>query len=138
MSHGYQLLPHTADVILTAMAATREQCVAYAVEGLVACFADVSAACPDRTVTVRLVPDSDVDLLARVLEEVIFLADTAEVVPVAATVIHGAGRDVTVSLHVTPLGAVEIIGPAPKGVSRQGLRLEASDPGWRCAAIIDV
>jgi SHS2 domain-containing protein len=51
---GYRLLPHTADVVVQAWAPTRAACLAEAVRGLVAVFADTAGVVASRSVAFTL------------------------------------------------------------------------------------
>jgi SHS2 domain-containing protein len=86
---------HTADVRVEAWAPSRELCIAEAVLGTVAAFVDTS---PARAVSARhrrLDGGSDEDVLVAVLNEVIYLMDTIQEIPV--------------NLDVTPRGdAVDV------------------------------
>lgn len=134
----FELLPHTADVALAAYGRSREECLRQAVLGLTSCFADTSTTTPTQTIDVNIWADDGADLLARVLEEVVYLADTRDLVVVQAAVEPAPGDTVSVHLGVAPLDTVDLVGPAPKGISRNGLRLEPAGREWQCWAIIDV
>lgn len=47
------MLPHTADVMVSAWAPTVEGCLAQAVRGMVSCFADIRTVRPERLVVTR-------------------------------------------------------------------------------------
>ena len=78
---GYELLPHTADVIVSAWAPTAEQCIAEATHGLVASFVDTVGARPQRATTIQYPPAAEAELVVRVLEDVVYLLDVEQVVP---------------------------------------------------------
>jgi SHS2 domain-containing protein len=83
---GYQLLPHTADVMVSAWAPTVEGCLAEAVRGMVSCFADIRTVRPERLVAFVCDAGPASELLAQVLEEAIYLVDAQDVVPVQVAV----------------------------------------------------
>ncbi|NSC25279.1 archease [Streptomyces albus subsp. chlorinus] len=135
---GHRAVPHTADVRVEAWGTSREQCLAEAVLGLVESFADLSRAGPGALRRVRVARDSDEDVLAALLEEVVFRLEVHGEVPVEAearTVEDGA---VEARLAVTDLSAVPVTGAAPKAVSWHGLRMGPDPYGWSCAATVDV
>jgi SHS2 domain-containing protein len=135
---GHELLPHTADVVVSAWGPTAELCFAEAVRGLVACFADVRHPSPDRAVPFNCEPAADSELLVQLLEEVIYLVDVHEVVPVRAAVARTAEGGLVGEFGVVALSSVDLVGPAPKAISRHGLRFAQGGAGWQCAVIVDV
>jgi SHS2 domain-containing protein len=138
---GHRALPHTADVRVEAWAPSREGCVAEAVAGMVAGFADLSAAAPIETVTRRIDRSidraADDDLLVGVLEEVIYLLDTRGLLPVATDVVADGGG-LVVRFDMADADQVPPIGAVPKAVSLHDLRFERRDGGWWCAVTLDV
>jgi SHS2 domain-containing protein len=138
---GHRLLPHTADLTVEAWAPTREECLAEAVHGLVASFADTAgaeAARPGRRVPFACPPESDTELLVRVLDEVIYLLDVRDVVPVRVALMSAPGGGLTGHVDVVDRAAVRPVGPAPKAVTRHGLRLAPDAGVWRCTVTVDV
>lgn len=140
-AHGHRTVPHTADLRIEAWAGTREECLAEAVRGLVESFADMAGARPRRTIERRVSADGDADLLAAVLDEVIYGMDVDGEVPVHVTVrpASGANPGVDLVLSLAGAAAVEIIGAVPKAVSFHELYC-AADPGgrWSCGVTVDV
>lgn len=135
---GHRLLPHTADVLLAAWAPTVEECLAEAVRGLVAIFADVRTARSQRLVPFAGDPGPESELLVQLLEEVIYLLDAEDVVPVQVAVARTAEGGVVGEFAVTQRSHVTVIGPAPKAVTRHGLRFARDESVWRCEVIVDV
>jgi protein archease len=79
----------------------------------VASFLDVSSAHPNRTRVRRLTEDRDDDLLVAVLDEVIYLLDTAGKAPVDLDMKDtDGGVDVTVAM--TDAGTLPQVGAVPK------------------------
>jgi SHS2 domain-containing protein len=134
---GHRNVPHTADTRIEAWAPTREACLAEAVAGLVASFADTEGAHPTRTVTADLTVDSDPDVLVAVLDEVIYVLDTQGSVPLDVEVAPRTGG-IGLRLHLAPAHEVDIIGAVPKAVTLHDLRFDRSDAGWSCSVTIDV
>ncbi|MDX2847774.1 archease [Actinacidiphila glaucinigra] len=136
---GHRTVPHTADVRIEAWGPTREQCLVEAVMGLVECFADVAGVRPAcvRRVPVAEAPDDD--LLADLLDEVIFRLEVHGEVPVdveAESDDDGGGLDVRMA--VADVASVEVVGAVPKAVSLGELHLAPGPYGWTCAATVDV
>lgn len=130
--------PHVADLVLEAWGADRLTCLASAVTGLVATFADPSGAPPGPSVEFAIPPAPDEDLLVRLLEEVIYLVDVRGLVPVAVRVSDADGG-LRGEFDTVTVGDVEEVGALPKGVSRSAVELgPASGTGWRCRVIVDV
>lgn len=134
---GHRFAPHTADIRIEAWAPTREECLAEAVTGLVASFAEVGGATPDSVVTAKVASDSDTDLLVSVLDEVIYLLDTRGAIPVGAELVPGPAG-VGVRFHLTPADRVPLVGPVPKAVTLHEPRLGQTPRGWSCSVTIDV
>lgn len=73
-----------------------------------------------------------------VLEEVIYLTDVDGVIPVDAHLTTSPGGAVEGWFEVTGLADVEVVGSAPKAVSRNDLFFTRGAGEWRCRALIDV
>lgn len=139
MQAGHRSVPHTADTRIEAWAATREVCVAELVAAMVETFADVRTARRTGTATFEITNDSDEQALVEVLGEIIFLMDTADAIPVRASVVAAEREGYTVSLDVTGIDQVELVGAVPKAVSLHDLRFEERpDGGWSCGVTLDV
>jgi len=135
---GYRLLPHTADVVVQAWAPTRAACLAEAVRGLVAVFADTAGVAGSRSVAFAIGPATDEELLVRLLEEVIYRVEVDEVIPVDAQVELTPDGGVRGRLDVAPLAPGMIIGAAPKAIAWHELSFAPERTGWRCRVTVDV
>ncbi|MFD8079621.1 archease [Streptomyces sp. NPDC059718] len=134
---GHRAVPHTADVRIEAWGPTREQCLVEAVLGLVECFADVAGVRPARVRRIPVADAADDDLLADLLDEVIFRLEVHGEVPVDVEAESDAdGLDVRMAM--ADVGSVEVIGAVPKAVSLGELHLAPGPYGWTCAATVDV
>ncbi|MFE6281165.1 archease [Streptomyces sp. NPDC057877] len=134
---GHRALPHTADLRIEAWGASREGCLVEAVRGMVECFADVAGARPAAVRRVRLAGDGDEELLAGLLDEVIFRMEVHGQVPVDVAAAEGGAGAVEVRLAVAGLSDVEITGAVPKAVSWHELRMGPDAYGWSCGVTID-
>jgi SHS2 domain-containing protein len=132
------LLPHTADLAVEAWAQTREECLAEAVRGLVASFADATGVAAQRRVSFGCPPGPDVELLVCALEEVIYLLDARDAVPVDVHLARAPDGGLSGHFDVVDRAVVKQVGPAPKAVTRHGLDLSPDADGWRCAVTVDV
>ena len=137
MPAGYGTVPHTADVRIEAWAPSRDECIAQAVAGMLASFLDLSSASAVATVTARLVPETDEDLLVGALDEVIYRLDTEDRVAVAVALAPRAGG-VDLTLRMADPSGVVPIGAVPKAVSLHELRFEGGPDGWACSVTVDV
>jgi SHS2 domain-containing protein len=135
---GHRLLPHTADLILEAWAPTRIECLEEAARALVDSFARVPTDLGGRARPIRLLPGDDDATLVALLEEVMFVVDALESVPIAVSLADAEDEGIRGELELVSIDTVEIHGPAPKGVSFGDLAFERDDGGWRCRATIDV
>ncbi|MFB8776766.1 archease [Streptomyces broussonetiae] len=136
---GHRALPHTADVRIEAWGASRERCLAEAVVGMVECFADVADVRPSSVERLRPTGPGDAELLAGLLDEVIYRMEVygQVTVDVAAGHVGGPGGGLEVRLAVAGVSDVEITGAVPKAVSWHELRMGPDPYGWSCAVTID-
>jgi SHS2 domain-containing protein len=133
----HRSVPHTADVRIEAWGRTREQCLVEAVLALVETFADTSAVRATAAAHLRVAEVADEDLLAALLDEVIFRLETRGEVPVDVEAEAGE-EGLDVRLAVADVRAVPVTGAAPKAVAWQDLRLAPGPMGWSCAVTVDV
>jgi len=137
-AQGYRTVPHTADLRIEAWAQSRNACVAEALRGLIASFADISGTRPARVLERLITAGSDADLLASAADEVIYILDAEGEIPVSVQV-HPAGAGIVVVLALAPAEPAEITGAVPKAVSFHGLRCEPDATGrWSASMTIDV
>ncbi|MEU1787309.1 archease [Streptomyces sparsogenes] len=134
---GYRGVPHTADLRVEAWAPTREECLAQAVRGVLASCLDLAGAAGVRRREVVLLADTDEDLLADLLEEVIYWLDTADEIPVDVelTTVPGGLR---AGLDMVDARSLPATGAALKAVTLHDLRFGRGPDGWRCAVTLDV
>ncbi len=136
--HGFALLPHTADMILSAWAPTDTGCLAEAVRGLVASFADIPVATPEAAVPFSCDPAAAPELLVRVLEEVNYLLDARGLLARDARLRRRPDGGLDGTLLVVSADAAEVVGPVPKAITRHRLEFGSQPGGWRCAVTVDV
>jgi SHS2 domain-containing protein len=86
----------------------------------------------------RVVASSAEDLVVEVLEEVLFLLDTASDVPVAAQVRQAQAGGFDVEIALADRGSVEPTGSVPKAISRSGLEVTAEPAAVRCSFLVDL
>ena len=134
---GHRLVPHTADMRITAWAATREECVVEAVRAVLDGFLTPTGSGPVRTVTFQATGPTDADLLASVLDEMIYLLDVTGEVPVAVGVAPAADG-LRVRFGLAPLSPDRVVGAAPKAVTLHELEFGRTDGHWRCTVTLDV
>jgi SHS2 domain-containing protein len=134
---GHRALPHTADVILEAWGPDLPACCEEAVGALAATYVAPGAPAA-REHRLHLPPGPDESLLLDLIDEVIFVLDAADAVPVRARVARAAdgGLDVRLALAARP--AVTPAGAVPKAVSRSELRVDAAPGAVRCRFLVDV
>lgn len=135
---GHRTVPHTADLRLEAWAPTREGCLAEAVTALVESFAEPPHSSPASITERTIAASSDDDLLAAVLDEVIYRIDARGQLPVVIEASPVAdGVRLRFALH--DVDAATPTGPAPKAVALHALRLSEERAGrWSCTAMVDV
>ncbi|MER8220430.1 archease [Streptomyces sp. NPDC094143] len=133
---GHRAVPHPGDIRIEAWAACREHCLAEAVLAMVECFADLSGVRPTAVDRVRLGEASDDDLLAALLDEVIFRMEAYGEVPVDVEADEADGG-LDVRLAVTALADVQITGAVPRAVAWEELRIGPDPYGWSCSVRVD-
>lgn len=138
MRPGFELLPHTADVILRAWGPTRAACLEQAALGLVASFAEVPATSATTAHEIDLDAGDDEAALVELLEEIVYLLDARGAVPAAVTVEEDVGERRRARLDLVPLTDAEPTGAAPKAIAYHRLGFEQLAGGWRCSVTIDV
>lgn len=134
---GHRAVPHTADVILEAWGPDLPACLQEAAAALVELYAEPGSPATARR-SFHLPARAPTAVVLDLVDELIFLLDTDERVPIAAVVgpAVGGGYDVTVDLAdratVAPTGAV------PKAVSHSGLEVVEEGATVRCRFLVDV
>lgn len=134
---GRRRIPHTADLRIEAWAPSREECIAEAVAAMVESFADLSGAATTTPVEVRVGPGTDTDLLAAVLEEVIYRLETADQLPLA-TELRPVEDGLQVRFMMADAATATPVGAAPKAVSLHDLHFAPGPQGWSCTVTLDV
>jgi SHS2 domain-containing protein len=139
VGRGHHVLDHTADVVLEAWGPDLASCCEEAVAALVSTYTDRVDAPPSAWHRVHLPTATPTGLLLGVLEEVIFILDTAEgVAPVRAEVRAAPDGGLEVALGLVALDSIVGTGAVPKAVSRSGLEVEVGRAGARCHVLVDV
>jgi SHS2 domain-containing protein len=135
---GHRLLPHTADCIVEAWGPDRASCLAEALAGLVASFAEVPDAAATRVLPLAASPSGAEDALVSLFEDVIYAVDVFDVVPVRFHLAETEDGGIAGDMEVVASNEADIVGPAPKGVSYHGLSAGPTEGGWRCRVLVDV
>ncbi len=78
------------------------------------------------------------ELLVALLEEAIYVLETAGLVPIDASLTDEDQASLTGSLTVVDVADVELVGAVPKAVARNDLFFGLEHGGWRCRCTIDV
>jgi SHS2 domain-containing protein len=128
-------MPHTADIAVEAWADSREECLAEAVRGLVESFADLGPAPRGGGggVDVAVTAESDEDLLAEVLQEVIYQLEVH-----GRLVVDVSPGPSGLRLDTVPAESAEQVGAMPKAVTGHGIRFGKADGTWRAHVVVDV
>ena len=139
---GHRTVPHTADLRVEAWAPTAEGCIAEAVRATVESFADTSGAAVAGERACVVTAGSGDDLLASVLEEVVYRLDADGEIPIGVDVEtyrpEGGGPGLRVRFRMADTRTVRETGAVPKAVSLHGLRLRNGPGGWTCGVTLDV
>ncbi|MFF6814884.1 archease [Streptomyces sp. NPDC012403] len=129
---GHRAVAQEDEFRIEAWAASRENCLAEAVAAMVECFADVSGVRPTDVGRIRLDGASDDDLLAALLDEILYRLEEYGQVPVDVEA-DGTEDGLDVRLAVAALTDVRVTGRMPTAVDWEELRIRPGPYGWTCA-----
>ena len=102
-------------------------------------FAEPAAQAGRRAVKRHVAAETDADLVAAAIEEVIYGLDTRGEIPVAVAARRAADGGIDLTLHLAGLEQVQITGAVPTAASLSGLRCGRDESGrWSCAVTVDV
>ncbi|MDH4277833.1 MAG: archease [Acidimicrobiia bacterium] len=136
---GHRALPHTADVILEAWAPDFGACCEEAISALIAVCIDGSTADIVGEHVLYVPRASSLDsMLLEILDELIFILDTAATLPVRAEAEQQDDGGLKIRLLMALREAVRSTGSVPKGVARSELTVECGPNRVRCAFLVDV
>lgn len=133
---GHRAVVQEDEVRIEAWATSRENCLAEAVTAMVECFADVSGVRPTGVGRVRLAEASDDDLLAALLDEILYRLDEDGQIPVDVEADEAEGG-LDVRLALASVSDVRLTGDAPTAVAWEELRIGPGPYGWTCAVTVD-
>ncbi|AZM58571.1 MULTISPECIES: archease [unclassified Streptomyces] len=133
---GHRAVARDDEVRIEAWAASREHCLAEAVSAMVESFADVSGVRPTGVGRIRLGAASDDDLLAALLDEILYRLDVYGQVPVDVEADEAEGG-LDVRLAVAGLSQVRLTGATPAAVTWEDLHVTPGPCGWSCAITMD-
>lgn len=138
VGRGYHIVPRATDVYIEAWAPTRDECLSEAVRGLVRSFAVLEGLTPHGRTERHLAAQSDKDLLAAVINEVLYWFAVGGEIPVSAAV-RSAPNGAVLFLVLVRATEAQIIGAAPHAASLHELRCAANQAGqWSCTVAVDV
>ena len=135
---GHRVLPHTADVIVEAWAASRAGCLEELVRGVVDTFADVARVSATREIPLEVGAARDEDVVVALFDDVCYLLDADGLVVVDVALDEEEDGNFDGTFFVAPVDAVVPTGAAPKGISRSDLQFGTDGTLWRANAIVDV
>jgi SHS2 domain-containing protein len=102
---------------------------------MVECFADVSGVRPTGVSRIRLDEASDDDLLAALLDEILYRLRAHGQVPVDVEADEAEGG-LDVRLAVAGLTDVRVTGAVPAAVAAEELRIGPGPYGWSCSVTV--
>jgi len=134
---GHRILPHTADLLIEAWGPSRARCFEEAVRALVSTFVDVVEVPASEPVSISIDAGADNEMLAAVLDEILFLADVSGRVPIHLTLEESEDGGLAGVLDVIAIDGLDVVGPLPKGASYGG---EVAESGglWHCRVVVDI
>jgi SHS2 domain-containing protein len=137
-ARGHRRVPHTADVILEAWAGDLAGCLEEAVAALASTYGDVDRAVPGPGPVLWVGPGPAEDQLLDLLDEVVFVLDTAEDVPVGARITARGDGAHEVVLQMVPRDRLISVGALPKAVARSELSVDRTPHRVACRFLVDV
>lgn len=137
MDAGHRILSHTADVMIEAWAPTRMGCFEQAARGLIEAFVALRDVPATEPIAVGIDANTDDEMLAALLDEIVFLAEVSGAIPVHLTLEESEDGGLAGVFDVVPIGELEVVGPAPKSISYAGDVVRADD-AWRCRVVADI
>lgn len=136
-TRGHRAHPHVADVILEAWGPGMAECFEEAAAALLGLCMDAAEASVTERWLATIGPGSDEDMLVELLDEILFVLDTADDVPIRVVI---ADREdvLDVVLELGDPASVTMIGSTPKAVAHTGLSVERAGGRVRCTVLVDV
>lgn len=128
---------HAGDLRIESWAATREACIAEAVDALVGSFVGPRRPAPSARSSFEVTGATDAELVRAVLGTVIAGLLERHEVPIT-TAVSATEAGLEVSCHTVSAAAILPAGAIPKGVSRHDPQCERLPGGWWCSVRIDV
>lgn len=128
---------HAGDLRIEAWAASREACIAEAVDALVDSFLGPSRPAASARSSFEVAGDTDTEMLKAVLRQVIVGLREREQVPVA-TAVAATGQGLQVACRIISAASVLPASAIPKSVSGRGALCQQFASGWWCTARIDL
>jgi SHS2 domain-containing protein len=135
---GHRVLGHTADVVLEAWGPDLASCCEEAVAALVATYTLVQNVTVVGQHPVRLAAGPPDRQVLQLLDEVVFLLDTADQVPVGALVVEADDGELEAHLLLADVAMLEPSGSVPKAIARTGPVVTAGRSAVRCRVLVDV
>jgi SHS2 domain-containing protein len=132
---GFRIVDHTADVIVESWGESQAECLEELARGFCAVFVAPTAASERRRFRVDA---PATDLAPMLLEEIIYLLDTSGSIPRGAEVSAIDSQRVEGWIELALPETAEIVGAAPKAISRTDAGLIAVDDRWTCRVTVDV
>lgn len=131
-------MAHTADVRLEAWGADLAACCEEALAALIATFVAGRIAKTSEVLWAQIPAGPEESQLLAALDELIFISDTAERVPVRARVARAPGDGLVIAFELAERAEVRGTGAAPKAISRSGLRVESRPGRVSARFLVDV
>jgi SHS2 domain-containing protein len=129
---GHVAVRECTDVVVDAWAPSRTECLEQLVRGVVGAFAEARPESAIREIRFELDTALDEDLVATLLEDVLYLVRADDLV-VVDVVLEENEEDGTIegSFSVAPVHAIPAIGACPTHVSRAEIFFGRDDSVWR-------
>jgi SHS2 domain-containing protein len=133
---GHRTLPHTADLIVEAWGDRFSTCAEEAATGLLEIC--VGARPSEQSSVVKIESGRPTDLLAAILDEVVYTLDTSDLVPVGVELTEMPGGAVELRFGLAAREAVQSTGAVPKAIVMLESPDEARPGPARCRFLVDV
>lgn len=139
MAGSYRILAHTADTGLEVEADTLGSLFEWAGRGMFELMFDLGGVDAARSIEVRVESSQVDELLVDVLSELLYVAESADVVPCRFVATEATATHVALAVGVVPVETAVLIGPPIKAVTYHDLSVERrSDGTWMAHVVFDV
>lgn len=134
----YEILHHTADTGIEAIAPSLEELISEMATGMFALMADPGDAETRGGFEIGVSSPTVADLVVDALADLLFRAEVDEIIPADIRVRSKGLNDVVITGRTVDLADAEVVGPPIKAVTYHRLKVVEIETGWVGRAYFDV